>query len=180
MVIKVTLEKHFEKLLQDEFAAVGAHVVRLPDDLKVAIAQGKSNKALGKEKPYDFGALFQGHYYAVECKLIKGLTFFSDQMKPHQWVGLQEAQDAGATPLLAIYFKSKAVVTSATKERKETFINKWALIDLGTEDIDFLKGVVFKWSLEDIESGEMGSYVRDQLAGPTTDLKDWLRGTFIL
>jgi len=164
--MKVTLEKHFEKLLQDKFIEAGAHVVRLPDDLKVAIAQGKSTNALGKRKPYDFGVCFQGHYYAIECKLVKGLTFYSEQVEKHQWEGLKEAQEAGATPLLAIYFKSKLVVQTgkgATKERTETFIEKWALINvLACGCVDELRETCFTWKLGDLKDDPGAIYVDDQ------------------
>lgn len=172
--MRVDLEKHFEVLLQDVFTKAGAHVVRLPDDLKVALAQGSSS-AKGKRKPYDFGACFAGHYYAVECKLVKGIFFSSLLVADHQWQGLKEAQLAGATPLLAIYFKHK-VVKKLRGERTETFTEKWVLVDLSCEDIDKLRKECFSWRVDWIEEhfGKFYCRVEDQLLPSHKCLGEWL------
>ena len=173
---KITLEKHFEKLLQDEFTAAHAHVVRLPDDLKVALAQGQP-KALGKKKPYDFGVCFQGHYMAVECKIVKGLIFLSEQVAQHQWEGLMEARDAGATPLLAIYFKHKQVLSKRDAERREIITESWVLINLNGLDIQLDKPdkFQFSWDVESIAKISEYAYVQTmQNPGSSRDFEHWL------
>ena len=106
--MNITLEKHFEKELQLAATAEGCHVVPIPDNCKVAYAQGYLGGSKDKEKPYDFGLCVDGHYVAIECKMAKGPTFDGKDLKEHQFLGLKTAGQAGALPILAIYFKWKA------------------------------------------------------------------------
>lgn len=109
MARQIKLEKDFESLLMSSASAQGYHVIPIPDDNKKSQAAGNLGAASrASAKPYDFGLLKDGCYYAVECKMVKDATLYHYAVKPHQREGLAEVSKCGGLALLAIYFKFKS------------------------------------------------------------------------
>lgn len=105
---KINLEKDWQKWLIARFEGEGSHIVLLPDDNKRSQSGsvGTTAREAGS-KPYDFGMLASGIYMGVECKMVKGPTLYSTDIRPCQHDGLTEVGQCGGAPLIAVYFKFK-------------------------------------------------------------------------
>lgn len=131
----VNNENEFRNILMASIKAHSeCHLVDIPDELKrvVGIVM-KKDPALAKQlikqiqqKPYDLAILRKGHYYALELKNEKTLTFDIDYMvKKHQIKFLKEAKKCGGSGLLLVRFKK--AVGPKEKARLNLPNHQWAI-----------------------------------------------------
>lgn len=91
-----------------------SHVVDIVDELKsvLFLYPDLANRVV--QKPYDLGINWQGHYVALELKKVKRAFSFrphdlfeppaKGQTESHQWLGLKEAAESGATAGMLVQF----------------------------------------------------------------------------
>lgn len=110
-------ENEEKRLRKDVLAAARllpkSHVVDIPDELKAVLFLYPDLANRIVLKPYDLGINWRGHYVALELKLIKsGFSFRPVDLLEktekedisHQWLGLKEAADSGATAGMFVQF----------------------------------------------------------------------------
>ena len=105
-----------EKIFQDEWRdswrhyCPGCHIIKIPDMPR------SSNARFDPVKPYDFYAMQDGWFYAMELKLKTQLEAFSfKSVREGQVNNLVEAADNGAQAIIAINYRIQSI---SDKQRK--------------------------------------------------------------
>ena len=103
-------ERVFRSELVRGARSFGYHVVAIPDS--------GHNVRFGVQKPYDVGILADGHYLALELKQVKNsLSFNTHAVEVHQYTGLQEAENSGASSYLVVNFRYPGKLTEGATRR---------------------------------------------------------------
>lgn len=137
-----------------------AHVVDLVDEIKnvLFLYPDLANRIVAK--PYDLGINWRGHYVALELKKVKrGFSFRPEDLfepprkgetESHQWLGLKEAADSGATAGMLVQF-----CFAVTDKQKAKYNLERYLLDLTffiSSDIIAEVGLDYRFELDELRA----------------------------
>lgn len=151
-----------KRLRKDVLAAARllpkSHVVDIPDELKDVLFLYPDLANRIRQKPYDLGINWQGHYVALELKLVKrGFSFrpvdlFEPPKPPatesHQWLSLKEAAESGASAGMFVQF-----CFAVTDKQRAKYALERYLLDLTffiSSDIIEEVGLDYRFELDEL------------------------------
>jgi len=124
-----------EKIFQDEwrdswrFHHPGCHIIKIPDMPRAA------DQRFNPVKPYDFYAIYQDRFFAMELKLKTQLEGFSfKDVTEGQLNNLKEAKENGACSLIVINYRIQKI--SDRQRKKNDFLPEGRLNIVFIFDID--------------------------------------------